>query len=95
MGPTKSVCETHCIVIAEDKRSSQPNLDLVSGTLLTVYQDSRVRERKGGATRKVIVQKEQVELKTIDFSLSLHKSSKLNTCSPFPSLLSQLVFYSI
>ena len=39
MGPTKSVCETHCIVIAEDKRSSQPNLDLVSGTLLTVYQD--------------------------------------------------------
>ena len=54
-----------------------------------------VRERKGGAIRKVIVQKEQVELKTIDFSLSLHKSSKLNTCSPFLSLFSQLVFYSI
>ena len=48
-----------------------------------------VQERKGGAIRKVIVQKEQVELKTIDFSLSLHKSSKLNTCSPFLSLLSR------
>ena len=51
-----------------------------------------VRERKRGPIRKVIVQKEQVELNTIDFSLSLYKSSNLNTCSPFLSLFHNWCF---
>ena len=50
-----------------------------------------VRERRRGARRKARVRKDRVELNTIDFSLSLYKSSKLNTRSPFLSLLSRLV----
>ena len=51
-----------------------------------------VRERRRGARRLVSVRKECVEFNTIDFSLNLYKSSKLNTCSPFLSLFSRLVF---
>ena len=87
--------------MAGNKRSPQPYLDLVNGTLLleiplfcqlicTAWVE--VGERRRGARRKASVRKEWLEPNTIDFSLSLYKSSKLNTCSPFLSLLSRLVF---
>ena len=55
-------------------------------------------QEKRRARRKVSVRREWVELNTchnIDFSLSLYKSSKLNTCSPFLSLFSRLMMLSI
>ena len=60
--------------------------------LLRIAACAEVRERRRGARRKARVRKEWVELNTTDFSLSLYKSSKLNTCSPLLSLFSRLVF---
>ena len=59
--------------------------------LLRIAACVEVRERRRGARRKARVRKSELSL-MIDFSLSLSKSSKLNTCSPFLSLFSRLVF---
>ena len=55
------------------------------------YRCMRRSSRKEKRCKKISECSEGVEFDTVDFSLNLCKSSKLNTCSPFLSLFSRLV----